>query len=184
MPIVKSSTLKTATVAATDLPMLAPEQVVEQLRVMRQQIPEFVHLPKSGEMRQIRRIANLDPAFAQEGISTVGASEVVQNAIGNTPEDLHQAEDEVARWATVESELRSVLRGVAAANLVRRHRLGLAVLQAYNVSRQLVRQEEHAHLLPHVDRLTTLRKFGRRRKAAAAPQAQPQPPDKQPVTSS
>ena len=47
------------------------------------------------------------------------------------------------------------------------HRLGLAVMQAYNVSRQLVRQEEHAHLLPHVERMAQLRKLSRRRNKPA-----------------
>lgn len=117
----------------------------------------------------------MEAAFAREGIGVVGASPLVQEAIGNTPEDLHQAEDEIARWAVAESELRSTLSGVAAANLVRRHRIGLAVVQAYNVSRQLVRLEEHAHLVPHVQRMTQVRKFGRRRAKPADPQPQPQP---------
>jgi hypothetical protein len=175
MSIVKSVTTKTATEAATDTPMLTPEQVVEQLRVMRQQIPEFVQLSNAREIKQLRRLAHVDAEFAREGIGAVGASAVVQEAIGNTPEDLYQAEDEIARWAVAESELRSVLRGVAAANLVRRHRMGLAMLQAYNVSRQLVRQEEHANLRPHVQRMTQIRKFGRRRAKPADPQPQPPP---------
>ena len=126
------------------------------------------------EIQQLRRLARVDPEFAREGISAVGASAVVQEAIGNTAEDLHQAEDEIARWAVAESELRSMLRGVATANLLRRHRVALALLQAYNVSRQLVRQEEHAQLRPHVDRMFRVRKFDRRRgKTAADPAPQP-----------
>jgi len=175
MSIVRSSTTKTATEAATDTPMLTPEQVVEQLRVMRQQIPEFVQLSNTREIRQFRRLARVDPEFAREGIGMVGASPVVQQAIGNTPEDLHQAEDEIARWAVAESELRATFHGVAAANLVRRHRVGLAVLQAYNVSRQLVRQKEHENLLPHLQRMSQVRKFSRRRTKAADKQPQPQP---------
>ena len=176
MSIVKSSTTKNAAGAATDTPMLTPEQVVEQLRVMQQQIPEFVQLSDTREIKRFRRLARLDPEFAEEGIGVVGASPVVQEAIGNTPEELHQAEDEIGRWAVVESELRAMFRGVAAANLVRRHRVGLVLLQAYNVSRQLVRQEEHAHLVPHVQRMSQVRKFGRRRRTKAAnPQPQPSP---------
>jgi hypothetical protein len=176
MSIVKSFTTKNAAGAATDTPMLTPEQVVEQLRVMQQQIPEFVQLSDTREIKRFRRLARLDPEFAEEGIGVVGASPVVQEAIGNTPEELHQAEDEIARWAVAEGELRTMLQGVAAANLVRRHRVGLVLLQAYNVSRQLVRQEEHAHLVPHVQRMSQVRKFGRRRRTKAAnPQPQPQP---------
>ena len=174
MSIIKSSTTANAAEAATDTPMLTPEQVVEQLRVMRQQIPEFVQLSNRREINELRRLARVNPEFAREGIGAVGASPVVQEAIGNTAEDLYQAEDEIARWAVAESELRSMFRGVAAANLVRRHRVGLAVLQAYGVSRQLVRQEEHAHLVPHVQRMSQVRKFGRRRTKPADRQPQPQ----------
>jgi hypothetical protein len=174
MSVVKSPITKDAAEAATDTPMLTPEQVVEQLRVMRQQIPEFVQLPNTREIRQFRRLAKVDAEFAREGIGAVGASPVVQEAIGNTAEDLYRAEDEIARWAVAESELRSTLSGVAAANLVRRHRMGLAVVQAYNVSRQLVRQEEHAHLLPHVQRMSQVRKFRQRRTKPADRQPQPE----------
>ena len=175
MPIVRSSLAKTT--AASDTPMLTPEQVVEQLRLLRQQIPEFVQLPNNREMKQLRRTASLNVAFAHEAINAVGASDIVQNVIGNTPDELHQAEDEVARWTAVESEMRSMLRGVVAANVVRRHRLCHAALQAFNVSKQLVRQEEHANLLPHVESMSRIRKFGRRRvKAAEATAEQPQPP--------
>lgn len=170
MSVIKSSITKTA----TDTPMLTPEQLVEQLRAMRQQIPEFVQLSSPREIRRFQRLARVTPEFAHEGIGVVGASPVVQTAIGNTPEELHQAEDEIARWAVAESELRFMFHGVAAANLVRRHRLGLAVTQAYNVGLQLVRQEEHADLVPHVRRMTQVRKFNRRRRKPADPQARPQ----------
>jgi hypothetical protein len=178
MSIVESSTKKNGVAGATDTPTLTPEQVVDQLRALRQQIPEFVQLPNDRELKQIRRTVNLNAEFAHEAFSAVGASEIVQTAIGNTPADLHVAEDEVARWATVESELRSMLRGLTVANLIRRHRLYQAALQAYNVSKQLVRQEDHANLLPHVESMIRIRKFSRRRAkpAAAAPQPQPATP--------
>lgn len=176
MSVVKSVTTKEAAIAATDTPMLTPEQVVEQLRLMRQQLPDFVQLSSPREVQQLRRLARVSADFTREGIGAVGASAVVQEAIGNTAEDLHQAEDEIARWAVAESELRSLLRGITAANLIRRHRVGLAVLQAYNVSRQLVRQDDHAQLRPHVERMSRVRKFGRRRsKPAGDPAPQPAP---------
>lgn len=175
MSIVKSSTTTAAAAAANDAPMLTPEQLVAQLRLMQQQIPGFVQLPNGREIRQLRRLARVDAEFTREGIGAVGVSQVVQDAIGNTVEELYEADDEIARWAVAESELRSLLRGVAAANLVRRHRVGRAVLQAYNISRQLVRQDEHAQLRPHVERMSRLRKFGRRRSKPADAQAPPPP---------
>jgi hypothetical protein len=72
---------------------------------------------------------------------------------------LLHAEDDLNRWMIVEGELRAIVRGVAAANLIRRYRIGQVALQTYNVSRELVRQEDHADLLPHVESMSRLPKF-------------------------
>jgi hypothetical protein len=66
-------------------------------------------------------------------------------------------------------------KGVAAANLSRRYRLGITALQTYAIARQLVRQSEHADLMPHVEAMKRASKFGRRRRAQAAEQAPTQP---------
>ena len=165
MSIIKTKpTIETA--AAADEPMLTPEQIVEELRAIRNRIPEFVQLPNQRVKDQIRRTASVNVQFAREAISSIGASAIVQDAVRNTPEELHAADDEIGRWAAVESELHALLRGVTAANLVRRQRLGRVALQAYNISRELVKQEEHAELRPYVERMKRLPKFGRRRRAA------------------
>ena len=165
MTITKSST-KTTEVEATES-MLTPEQAIEHLRAMRSRIPDFVQLPNTRVTREIRRKARINVEFAREAFGVVGASPIVQGAIGNSPDELHQAEDEMARWTAVESELHALLRGVSAANVVRRERLAQAALQAYNVSTQLVKQDEYAFLLPHVERMRRLPKFGRRRARGA-----------------
>jgi hypothetical protein len=179
MSIIKTSTMKTTADAATanDLPMLTPEEVIEQLRALQQRIPEFVQLPNDRQMERFRRVARVNPEFAREAFSAVGASDIVQNFIGNTPDELHQAEDEMARWTAVRSELRALLRGVDAAIVVRRQRIGLAAVQAYSVSRQLVQRGEHLQLLPHVERMSQLPRYGRRRAKQAA-EAQPTAPAK------
>lgn len=169
MPILGKSLSKKTASAETEVPMLTPEQVIEQLRVLRAQIPEFVQLPNNRQLREIKRMARVNVEFAREAINAVGASDVVQNVIGNSPDELHLAEDEASRWTAVETELRSMLRGVVAANLVRRQRIGKAVLQAYRISRALVQQEDHADLLPHVESMSRLPKYGRRRAKAAEP---------------
>ena len=161
--------------AAADAPAtLTPEEVVEQLRALRQQIPEYRQLPMA-DAQALRRAAHVNPAFAHAAINTIGASETIQGAVGRAPAELRQDEDEEARWTAVEDELRAMLKGVAAANLVRRHRLGLAALQTYNIGRQLVRHTDHAHLLPHIDGMKRMRKFGRRRAKAPVEQPSPQP---------
>jgi hypothetical protein len=141
---------KPATVSG-DKPMLTPEQVIEQLRALRSQIPGFVELPAGPELRKLRDAARPKVELVHESVNAIGASEFVLEFIGSTPDDLRHVEDESSRWSSVETELRSVLRGVVAANLVRRQHVAKAVKEAYNVSRTLVKQEKYAHLRAHVD---------------------------------
>ncbi|HYI07672.1 MAG TPA: hypothetical protein VEK57_01255 [Thermoanaerobaculia bacterium] len=54
---------------------------------------------------------------------------------------------------------------------MRRQSLGRVALQAYNVSRELVKEEAYAHLQPYVERMKRLPKYGRRKKAAGPPPA-------------
>lgn len=161
---------------SSDAPMLTAEQLVELLRGLQSQIPEFVQLPNSRQMKMIRRRASVNVEFAREAINAAGASETVQHVIGSTPEEMHAAENEIGRWSAVEAELRAMLRGVTAANTLRRERLGLAALQVLNVSRELVRREEHSGLWPHVEAMSRIPKYSRRRRTKPAEPASPANP--------
>ena len=155
--------------------MLTPEQVIEQLRALRQQIPNFVQLPNNRQTDALRRLARrITLEFAHEATNAVGVSPVVGAAISNTPEGMYQDNDIAGRWAAVENEMRSLLRGMSSTNLVMRERLCRDSLQAYNVSRELVKQKEHAHLLPHVDAMRRLKRPRRRVKPDTEPAPKPQ----------
>jgi hypothetical protein len=160
--------------AAAGDPVVTPESVVEQLRVLRQQIPEFVQLPVANA-RSIQPAASVHPEFAQAAINAIGASPVVLSVVGRTPEDLQQEAETAARWSKVEDELRSMLQGVSSANLTRRHRLGEAALLTYAVSKNLVRSQAHAALLPHVAVMRKANRFGRRQRPVVEPPQAPAP---------
>src|SRR4029077_19127777 len=149
--------------AATPDTTLTPEALVEQLRALRLQVPDYTHLPIADKLT-MRRAANASPEMVQASINTVGASPELTGAVGRSADDLRTDTEEAARWTAVEDELRTFLQGISATNLVRRHRIGLTALQVYSMSRQLVRQKEHAALQPHVDLMKQLNKFGKKRK--------------------
>jgi len=67
----------------------------------------------------------------------------------------------------------ALLKGIVAANLIRRHRIGLVTLQTYNICRQLVRKKDHSNLLPHVEMMKRLNKFGRKRVKTPPPEPHP-----------
>lgn len=163
--------------AAAETTFLKPEAVVEQLRVLQQQIPDFMQMPARD--RALLRAAHVDPAFAHAAINTIGASDTMQMAVGRKPEELFQDETEIGRWTAVEDELRKMLKGVSAANLRRRHRLGLTVLQTYGISQQLVRSGEHENLQTHVEGMQRMKKFTRRSRSKTTVEP-PAPPPVQP----
>ena len=176
MSILKSPNPSVVTVTEPEIPMLTPEQVVEQLRALQRRIPDFVQLANGRQMRIIRRRASVNVEFARQAINAVGASQTVQHVVGNSAEEFHDADDEIGRWTAVEAELRALLRGVIDANTLRRERFGLAALQVLNVSRELVRREEHAGLWPHVEAMSRIPKYTRRRKTSPAKPAEPAKP--------
>jgi hypothetical protein len=175
-------TPKPAAVAADGMVPLTPEQLVEQLRILRQHIPDFAPLTASDSLA-LRRTAKVGDELVQAATNTVGAAPIVATAIGKDAEAMRNERVEVARWGAVEDELRTMFKGVAAANLARRHRLGESSLHAYLISGQLVKQRAYADLLPHVQEMRRVRRARRRAKkevpeAPAPPAPNPQNPQK------
>lgn len=153
-----------------------PGELVSVFRTAQPHIPNFG--PISLEERlHLRTIAFTDAAFIQASINTVGASPNMESLIGRSAADLRRETDEASQWTALEDEARATYEGIAAANLVRRYRIGLAALQTYSAARQLVRAKEHAHLLPYVAEMKRLNRFGKKRavKAAAPAPAVPVP---------
>lgn len=152
-----------AKIAADGTVPFTPEQIVEQLRILRQHIPNFGPLTVTDAVL-LRRAAHVHDDMLRAATNTVGASPFVSAAIGKDAEMLRNERMEVSRWSAVEDELKALYKGVAAANLARRHQLGLNALQTYFITRQLVRQREHADLLPHVAEMRRVNKFGAKRR--------------------
>jgi len=151
---------------------LTPEQIVTQLRVLRPHLIEFGPL-SVREASLIRAAAHVNDDMVQAATNTVGASTFVSSPINKDAGALRMERDDISRWRVVQDELYTMFKGVESANLVRRHRLGLSVLQAYAITRQLVRQKEHSDLRPHYEEMRRASKFTKRKRAA--------PPDEPPV---
>ena len=155
--------------------MLSPEEVVQHLRALREQIPLPEPLPNVPASRR-RRLAHVDPQFVVAAINASGASPTVQTALGRTDEELRQETGDSQRWTAAIDEVRALLQSVIDANTVRRQRIGLAALQTYQICRQLARDNGHAtRLETHIAEMRKLNKFGRARRKAQPPD-QPQPP--------
>jgi len=164
--------------AAADLPQpaptLAPEAVVDQLRATRAQIGEVAPLTPA-QRKALRAHIRGSNTILQASINVIGALDLVAQAVGQPAEDVRQLHDEANRWTAVEDELRTMLNGVAGANLIRRQRIAIVAGRAYNIGAQLARDPANAVLVPHVLEIKRLKSFQRRKKAAPAPGSQPSP---------
>jgi hypothetical protein len=157
-------------------PSLTPAAIVEQLRAISSQIPEAVPLTSDQRdtLRNHGRSAK-NGEILQTTISLVGTTDVISNAVGHDADAVRQMCDDWNRWGVVEDELRSLLNGVSSANLVRRQQLAGIADTAYGVGVQLLRNPEHAAVVPHVQESKRLKSFGRRKKPATTTPQSPAP---------
>ncbi|HEV7428404.1 MAG TPA: hypothetical protein VGQ46_18765 [Thermoanaerobaculia bacterium] len=172
---INAQTPKNAAVEAETPPALSAEDVVAQLRNLKQHIGEMTPLTKL-QRKTLARHAGLPNNVVQASINALGASADLQQALGHPADDVRQMAEDANRWTAVEDELRAMLKGIAGANLIRRQRVGLLSVQAYVMTQQLARDPNNAGLLPHVEEIKRLRGLGRRKKTATpAPQPSPAP---------
>ncbi len=160
-----------ATPADTPQPVttMTPEAVVEALRTMRAEMGGDVTPLTSAQRKTLRDKTRTSNPVLQASINVIGALDNIAQAVGQPASDVRQMCDEANRWTAVEDELRSMLNGIAGANLVRRQRISLVATQASAIGKQLVRDPANAVLVPHVQEIKRLKSFTRRKKAAPAP---------------
>src|ERR1700692_2872020 len=157
----------TNAVAAADVPQpaptLTPEALVEGLRAFRAQMGEVTPLTPA-QRKTARNQGRTTNPILQASINVIGALDNVAQAVGQPAADVRNLYDESNRWTAVEDELRTMLNGVAGANLIRRQRVELLAAQAYNIGAQLARDPAHAVLVPHVQEVKRVKRFSRRKK--------------------
>jgi hypothetical protein len=143
---------------------VSPDEFNEKLDTLAPLVPELVQLTKEDRIA-LARLASLDPAFVQDAISAIAASDQLRNAVGRGAPELQQEVELTARWEAAATRLEAVLKGVQFGVKVRRHRLGLMATQTHQLARALARRQENADLLPYVEKLTARNKTGKRRSA-------------------
>jgi hypothetical protein len=166
--------------AENQSPNLTPQAVVDQLRAIRNQIAEVQPLTpaQKNSLRGLSRTMNNDTL--QASISVIGLSPIVQQSVGQS-EDARALYDESNRWTEVEDELRTMLNGIAGANIIRRQKLALIASRAYGIGNQLARDEEHAILKPQLAEVKRLKTLARSKKKNPAPAPQPSPSSTAPM---
>jgi hypothetical protein len=145
---------------------------VQQLRRMRGGVPRFVQLQKA-QVKSMNRAAALDPQFLEAAFAAISDSAVLRDAVVATDEQLRTQRQDTAQWQSVIEEVDAFRQGVSSTVKMQQHQLATTALHAYAVARNLIRNGQHADLVPHVEKMRSLLRFGKRK---PDPAAKPQPP--------
>src|SRR5258708_3643978 len=132
-----SSTVTPSADPAPAAPVSVTDTLVAQLRAMRALVPEYTQLPVPEKKAIVVVAKATDPDFVQSAINSIGASSNVQQAVGSTSDALRQDTIDAQSWTIVQQETLAFLNGIAAANLVRRYRIGKTALAAYSIATPL-----------------------------------------------
>lgn len=159
---------------------LTPDEFVRELRALAARLP--VPTPAATPVAQRRRLSHVSAHFVEASVNAIGASDFVQQALGQTDEDVRADIDDIARWSAGNDELRKMLAAGIEANTIRRQRVGLTALQTYQICQQLARDERHASLRTHIDTMRRLNKFVRTRRKPAPRPSEPEAAEPKPVT--
>lgn len=155
---------------------LTPQEVVDQLQAIRARIADVT--PLTSDQRQaVRGLSRIvTNEILQASIGVIGSADLVSQSVGQQPDDVRALYDESNRWDQAEGELRTMLKGIAGANLIRRQRLALIIKQAYGVSAALSNDPAHVALVPQVEEIKRLKRLarGKKKPASQTPQ-QPAP---------
>src|SRR5216684_465030 len=148
---------------------LTPEAVIEQIRALRSQVDEVTPLSKAQRNLLKRRTRKQPAPVVDASISVIGSSDTVAQAVGQPLVDVLQLQSDSVRWNLVADELRSFLKGIEGANLVRREQLAFIASQAYSFGSQLARNPVNADLVPQVEEIKRLKTLSRRKKTTQNP---------------
>jgi hypothetical protein len=178
MPVLNTNSPTTSPAAETPQPAtsLAPTTVIDQVRVLRAQLPAATALTAKQRRAMRARGGNSEP-IVQASLNVIGVSENVSAALGQPIDAVRGLQQEAILWKAAEEEVRNLLAGIAGANALRRQKLEQLGSKAYAIGSQLAREPENEVLVPHVEEIKRMKRLARRKKTAPeTPQPSPSTP--------
>lgn len=151
---------------------VTPEQIAEQLRVLRASIPQAATLT-SRQKALLRSNLKTSNEIVQAQVNVIAALENANVQFGQPAANVRQIGEESNRWTAVIDELKAMLAEAEGANLLRQQKLHRLASQGYGVAASLARDPDYAVLVPHVLEVRRLRKLTAKKKPSSDPSTPP-----------
>ena len=170
--IVESSARARA-LATLDAAVADPQMLVDALIYVQERLPGFVVLPVR-ERRSMGNAGHLDPEFVEIGIQAATVFRGLKPMLRRSGEELREDQEEIRRWDEVERHLRAITKGIADANLRRKHQLGNLILTFYGILRTLTPDRAFSYLQPFYEEMQKIYIRTRRKQRATAKEDKPE----------
>jgi hypothetical protein len=152
----------------------AAQARVEEIRALRQQIPNFVFPLTKSDRRKLVSAATLPPQFVELTAVAVKNSLALVRGGGADPAQTRDLMTFAEAYEPVADELEALAHFVRHTVAAARNKAGSDALTTYALAQRLAKRPETADLAPHVDDMRTA--LDRRAGARRAPRkTKPQP---------
>ena len=157
---------------------------VEEIRAMRQQIPNFVVPTSRTERRRLSKAASVPPDFIERTVVALKNNPALVRGGGPDPDQTRELMSFAEAFGPVADELEALARFIRHSITVARNKAGSEALTTFALAQRLAKRPETAELAPHVDDMRrALGKSTRKAKVKPAPPATPSPSPQAPVPS-
>jgi len=151
--------------------VLAAQLRVEEIRQMRQTIPNFVTPEAKGDHRRLTNVASVPPEFVElMAMAITNSSALVREE--TSPAEMRDSMVYADAYSPVVEELEALTQFLRFSIAAARHKAGIAALTTYALAQRLAKRKETAHLAPHVAAMRRALGRGRKAKVAAEPKMQ------------
>ena len=143
---------------------------IQEIRAMRQKIPNLVIPASKGAGRRLVRTASVPKEFVELTAVAVKTNATLERPVGQNLAKDRELTSYAEAYDPVADELEALAHFIRHSVAAARSKVGSSALTTYNVARALAKSPEMADLLPHVEDMS--KALGRRRRKS---KSQPAP---------
>jgi hypothetical protein len=163
--------------------LVTAQERVDEIRAMREKIPNFVIPSSKGERQRLTTAASVPPQFVEQVAMTIKNSEKLVAAGAADADRIRDLMNYAEAYDSVADELEAMAGFVRHSVTVAKNTAGSYALTTYALAQRLAKRPETAELAPSVAKMkSALGKKGRKAKVQPAPAPGTPAPAPAPVT--
>jgi len=156
--------------------LVTAQERVDEIRAMREKIPNFVIPSSKGESQRLASAASVPPQFVEQVAMAIKNSSKLVAAGAADSDRIRDLMNFAEAYDSVADELEAMAGFVRHSVTVAKNTAGSYALTTYALAQRLAKRPETADLAPHVENMRiSLGKKSRKAKAQPAPAPAPAP---------